>query len=80
MFISKNAKYVLSDQIKDYKVRTCEKCQEPEGDPVKLEPAKAALKILNRALSFQIDALMLNSTENMDEGKGEGGCLKSRKF
>lgn len=71
MYLTKNASTVLVSHFPDFKENTCEKCVvpeeagEPESDKPKFDPTTLALKILNRCFTYQIEAIILNQTEDL---------------
>lgn len=71
MYLTKNASTVLVSHFPDFKENTCEKCVVPEeageseSDKPKFDPTTLALKILNRCFTYQIEAIILNQTEDL---------------
>ena len=71
MYLTKNASTVLISHFPDFQQKTCEKCQFPpepdEGNekPPRFDPTILALKILNRCFTYQIEAIILNQTEDL---------------
>lgn len=70
MYLTKNASTVLVSHFPDFKENTCEKCAVPpeEGEvetKPEFDPTTLALKILNRCFTYQIEAIILNQTEDL---------------
>jgi len=72
MYLTKNASTVLISHFPDFQQKMCEKCQfPPDAETVEVkekprfDPTILALKILNRCFTYQIEAIILNQTEDL---------------
>ena len=65
MYMQKNANATLSGHFQNFKAVYCDKCKQPDGEESPFDPSVLALKILNRCFTFQIEAIIMNQTEDL---------------